>query len=87
MRYLVVYDIGDDRAREKFAKFLEKFGIRVQLSCFEVECSEEEVKRIVKRAEELIEPAGDSVILYPLTANALKQEVVIRGGRKWSSSL
>ncbi|WP_456341555.1 CRISPR-associated endonuclease Cas2 [Thermovibrio sp.] len=87
MRYLVVYDIGDDKARAKFSKFLEKFGIRVQLSCFEVECGEEDVKRIVKKAEELIEPSCDSVILYPLTANSLKQEIVIRGERGWSSSL
>jgi CRISPR-associated protein Cas2 len=87
MRYLVVYDIGDDRAREKFSKFLERFGIRVQLSCFEVECTEEDVKRIVRKAEELIEPASDSVILYPLTENALKQEITVRGERKWSSLL
>lgn len=88
MRYLVVYDIGDNKARGEFSKFLEKFGVRVQLSCFEIECDEKELEKIVKKAEELIDPFADSVIFYPLTANALKQEIEIRGGRQnWNSSL
>ena len=34
--YLVVYDIQSDKLRTKFAKFLERYGIRMQYSVFSV---------------------------------------------------
>lgn len=37
---LVSYDISDDKKRTKFAKYLSKFGHRLQYSLFEIENSE-----------------------------------------------
>ena len=37
---LVSYDISDDKKRAKFAKYLTKFGHRLQYSVFEIENSE-----------------------------------------------
>lgn len=37
---LVSYDISDDKLRTKFAKFLSKFGYRLQYSVFKIENSE-----------------------------------------------
>ena len=34
--YLVVYDIQNDKLRMQFAKFLERYGIRMQYSVFSV---------------------------------------------------
>lgn len=37
---LVSYDISNDKKRTKFAKYLSKFGHRLQYSVFEIENSE-----------------------------------------------
>lgn len=37
---LVSYDISDDKLRSRFAKFLKKFGHRLQYSVFEIDVSE-----------------------------------------------
>lgn len=34
MRYLICYDIADNKKRRKIAKFLEAFSIRIQGSVF-----------------------------------------------------
>ena len=36
---LVSYDISDDKLRTRFAKYLEKFGHRIQYSVFEIKNS------------------------------------------------
>lgn len=37
---LISYDISNDKKRAKFAKYLSKFGHRIQYSVFEIENSE-----------------------------------------------
>lgn len=37
---LVSYDISDDKKRTRFAKYLSRFGHRLQYSLFEIENSE-----------------------------------------------
>lgn len=37
---IVSYDISDDKTRTRFAKFLNKFGHRLQYSVFEIDASE-----------------------------------------------
>lgn len=37
---LISYDISDDKKRAKFAKYLSKFGHRLQYSVYEIENSE-----------------------------------------------
>ncbi len=36
---IVAYDISDDRIRTRFAKFLSKYGHRIQYSMFEIKNS------------------------------------------------
>jgi len=69
MKYLVTYDISDNRIREKVSRFLLRFGKRVQLSCFEVECDEADLKCIVKFLQESIDNMTDSVFLFPISKN------------------
>ena len=37
---LISYDISNDKVRTKFAKYLSKFGFRLQYSVFEITNSE-----------------------------------------------
>ena len=67
---IVTYDIRDDKKRTKFAKFLSKFGYRLQYSVFEIKNS----KRILEIIQtELDANFGkefdqtDSVIIFDLS--------------------
>lgn len=49
---IVAYDITSNKTRSQFSKFLEKYGIRVQFSVYEIENSPR-VLNIVKTAVEM----------------------------------
>ena len=48
---IVSYDISSDRKRNRFAKFLKKFGARMQYSVFEVRNSPRVLQNIVNEVE------------------------------------
>jgi len=51
VRYVVVYDIGDDRLRARIADLCEAFGYRVQESVFECDLEEKGLRELVGRLE------------------------------------
>lgn len=72
---LISYDISNDKVRTKFAKYLSKFGFRLQYSVFEITNSdtvlaniENEIKNVYMKTftEE------DSVIIFNLSASCKK---------------
>jgi CRISPR-associated protein Cas2 len=78
MRYVITYDIADDRRREDVATLLSGYGPRVQLSVFECDLpSSREAARLRARIRDLIEPAEDQVRVYPLDDTAVRGTVVI----------
>ncbi len=72
MRYLVCYDINEDRVRAHVAAILEAFGPRVQESVFECELSEADLALLVARVQRALgpEPAGN-VRVYRLCRDCL----------------
>lgn len=77
MLILVTYDVPSDKRRAKLAHALEDFGKRVQLSVFECLLEEEQVVRMKRKIERLVETAEDSVRIYRLCGGcAPKVEVV-----------
>lgn len=65
-RYLVAYDIPDDRRRTRVAHVLGGFGDRVQYSVFLVEAAPVKYNRLVRAVEPLIKPSEDSVLMCDL---------------------
>lgn len=69
---LISYDISDDKKRTKFAKYLSKFGYRLQYSVFEIENSEHILDNITadlnNRFLKLFEQT-DSVYIIRLNPN------------------
>jgi len=49
MRFLVIYDIADDKRLYRVAKTMEDFGERVQKSKFEMELTESQLKKNIKK--------------------------------------
>ena len=62
MRYVVTYDIADDRRREDVATLLSGYGPRVQLSVSGCDLPHRrEAAALQAKLRELIDPAGDQV--------------------------
>ena len=64
---IVSYDFQDDKRRAKFAKFLKKYGRRLQYSVFEIKNSQRVLKNIVKEVEYKYKPLfknTDSILIY-----------------------
>jgi CRISPR-associated protein Cas2 len=65
MFYLVCFDIVDDATRQKVAKVLKGYGIRVQKSVFECpELTEKQFLKLKEKMESLIDATEDSVRYY-----------------------
>jgi len=78
VRYLVTYDIADDRRRDDVATVLSGYGPRVQLSVFECDlASSRDAARLRAKLRELIKPAEDQIRLYPLDDKAVRGLVVL----------
>jgi len=78
VRYLVTYDIADDRRREDVATLLSGYGPRVQLSVFE--CDLDSVRAAAElqlSLRRLIDVDEDQVRLYPLDEGAIRMTVVL----------
>ena len=69
---VVSYDISNDKLRTKFAKYLSRFGRRLQYSVFEIDNSEKIVNNIVNDLKNKYEKSfsqEDSVIIFKLSSS------------------
>ena len=64
---IVAYDIADPKRLNHIAKFMKDYGVRVQKSIFELSFpSERTLAVLIKRIKREINPAEDSVKIFPL---------------------
>jgi CRISPR-associated protein Cas2 len=75
-----VYDIPDDKRRERLRKTLLRFGTPVQYSVFECDLSPRELQRLAKAVRTLIKPHEDNVRYYKLCRGCARGAEVF-GGR------
>jgi len=72
MRYVVAYDVEDDRTRDRVANVMERFGKRVQKSVFECVLEAPDLELMTRQLKkELGKPEGASVRIYRLCADCL----------------
>lgn len=60
---LIIYDIIDNKARIKFAKFLQGYGTRVQKSAFEAFLTQEKYHKLLREIPQHIKKE-DNVRIY-----------------------
>jgi CRISPR-associated protein Cas2 len=77
MLVLVVYDIPDDKRRQRLADFLEGHGRRVQKSVFECFVSLSEMKKLHDQVKRKVKPAEDNVRFYWIAADCLPKTLTI----------
>ena len=51
MRYLISYDISDDKIRSRISRLLEAYGSRVQRSVFECVLAPNEFEALARRLQ------------------------------------
>jgi CRISPR-associated protein Cas2 len=74
----VMYDIKINKSRSRIAKLCQKYGLyRVQYSVFLGTLEENEKDELKVEIEEWIEPETDSVYIFPMSKNELKQTVLM----------
>ncbi|MGB3614214.1 MAG: CRISPR-associated endonuclease Cas2 [Elainellaceae cyanobacterium] len=77
MLTLVVYDIADNRRRNKLAKLLKGYGRRVQESVFECFLTQEEMKRLHRKVQRCIRADEDNVRFYWIPSGAMAKSLAI----------
>ncbi len=80
MRYLVIYDISDDKRLHKVAKVMEDFGTRVQKSKFEMDLTEAQLNKLKSRIIQIINPEEDGVKYIPLCKKCMAKIEIIGEG-------
>lgn len=78
MRWVVAYDIPDDRRRLKVANILQGFGDRVQHSVFEAVLEDRDRQALEDELSRVIVPQEDRLRMYPL-CNACARAVTDLG--------
>lgn len=77
----VLYDIENDRARSRVAKFCKQAGLyRVQYSVFLGTLSDNEKDSLELQIEPEINPDKDKVYLFPMSRTELQQTSVLGQG-------
>lgn len=64
---IICYDISNSKVRTKFSKFLEKYGVRLQMSVFELEHSTRLLNVIEEKIKYHFEPLFedcDSIFIF-----------------------
>ena len=64
---LIIYDIVNNKRRNKFAKLLNGYGMRIQKSSFEALVDKKLLEKLEKEIPKLIDSAEDSVRVYRMT--------------------
>ena len=82
MKYLVSFDISNNRRRNSMVKLCLSNGFRVQKSVFESFMDSDKVKIFETCAEKIIDPKTDSVRLYPIDSLADTQVRIIGCGKR-----
>lgn len=74
----ILYDIENDRARDKVAKACKQAGLhRVQYSCFLGTLDAHEKDTLELRLKDLIEETTDKVYIFPMSKGELKDTVLL----------
>ncbi len=80
MHTLIAYDIGDDRTRRRFFRYLLEKGLRTQRSVFECEMEMEEAAAVRRFAASLDLRPQDSVLIFPLCSRCSRSAVILGRG-------
>ena len=68
MRYLIAYDVADDKRRTRVVKRLQNFGKRIQFSLFECDLEPMDYLRMCRKVEAVLNFQEDRLHIFPICA-------------------
>jgi CRISPR-associated protein Cas2 len=81
-RYVIAYDIEDDKRRTRLAKHLQEYGVRVQFSVFIVDLRPARMLLLKSEIEQRIDSSQDSVMVCRVgVATAIEPKAFMWIGR------
>lgn len=80
-RYVVSYDVADDRRRNKVLELLDGYGDHVQYSVFLADLTEQELVQLRVRLREIINEREDQVLIVDLgrASGAMSESAEVLG--------
>lgn len=66
MKYLVAYDIGEEKRLRRIARVCEDYGYRLQKSLFECELTDVLFQALWTELRNMINPDEDAILAWPL---------------------
>lgn len=79
MKYLICYDIAENRIRRQIVKYLEGFSFRIQESVFSCEASAVEIRRMKQKLLSLTEEASHPRLLVVPICRTCEQNIWLHG--------
>jgi CRISPR-associated protein Cas2 len=74
-RYVICYDIANDRRRRRLADTLDDFGTRVQDSVFEAVLDRALLDKCIRAIGKNLHPGEDRLSVYPLCAACERRRI------------
>lgn len=73
MKYLIAYDIANNKKRKKLSDLLETYGVRVNYSVFECELNKTKLNKLLKEIKErkYYDKKTDSIRFYHICQNCI----------------
>ena len=79
MKVVVVYDIPEDKRRERLRKSLLRFGNPVQKSVFEFDLSQRQIEKMERMIRAIMLPGKDNIRYYKICKNCADETEVFGG--------
>jgi CRISPR-associated protein Cas2 len=80
MKWVVCFDIKDDKKRKIIGDMLGEYGVRVQRSVFEIEITDTKLEKILEKIERMIDNKEDSLRFYPFHKDTVKKTICLGFG-------
>ena len=81
MMRVIAYDIRSDRRRRKILNLCRDYGVRCQYSVFLCDLSEENWQRFLQRLQLAVDPAEDSILIFPLCGKCRGEQIALGQGK------
>lgn len=79
MKYIICYDIKEDKIRSRVVKYLEGLAFRLQYSVFSCDCSASEIKEIQQELLKLTHEAKRPLLLIVPVCRTCAKNIWMHG--------
>lgn len=82
-KYIIIYDIANNKHINKISSILLDYGIRIQKSVFEVHVHDENFRTMKMRLHSVINPAEDGIKIFQVCESCLGGRRAIGTAHQW----